>query len=227
MLNETVLNAHSSVLPLLPFWHHQSLTPHSTPLNRYIPGHITCDYKQSFGRARLKIHYDNYNPDSLLSKAPSPPSLTLIRSLSLPLALFSPNQRLLHFHYPPPPKPPQPPPPNTPLEPSNQTNTLPHTTFTTFHRTKQKTSLFSIQSKANEMKTKGRIAALLCVKGFFFTCVCVYVGYVLEKSVTREQNESTPSLLPSHFSRPACLPPSPSFLTHSTKTNQPSFSAGV
>ena len=64
------------------------------------------------------------------------------------------------------------------------------------------------------MKTKDRIAVLLCVKGFFFsTCVCRVC--VLEKSVTREQNESTPPPQPPrpsthHISlTPHASPPTP------------------
>ena len=120
--------------------------------------------------------------------------------------LFSPNQRVAAF------------PPTTRFPSSPLSIEL-----------NKKPPFFSIQSKANAMKTKDRIAVLLCVKGFFFsTCVCRVC--VLEKSVTREQNESNPpspsptssSHYPSHFSHPTrLLPLRPSFLTHSTKTYSP------
>lgn len=190
-----------------PLWHHQSLTPHSTSLNRYIPGHITCECKHSFGRARLKIHYDNYNPDSLLSRPPLHlPSRSLILFPSYLCCSLLINGCCISTNPQPPSgtKQPTPPAPLIPL-------------FATFHRTKQKTPLFQYSPKRMKWKRRTASPAYCMWKAFFFTCM--YVRYVLEKSVTREQNESTLSLLPSHFSHPACLPPSPSFLTHSTKTN--------
>ena len=190
--------------PRGPLWHHQGLTPLCAATPPDTSRAATSTASDVIARKFIMIitiltHYSAEPP-------PTTSSSSLTNSLSLPLVLFSPNQRVAAF------------PPTTPFPSSPLSIEL-----------NKKPRFFQYSPKRMQWKRRTASPSYCVWKAFFFF-PRVYVGYVCSKNQLREnktnQTPPLPNLLvpqPITFLSPH-MPPSAPIISNPLYQNLLSFS---